>query len=94
MAKGTMMRPPRDIAAELMLIAMPLLRLNHRDIKAAVLERAGPLWAMETTIPNMNTRKKTLLVWEIRMVPVPRTARVMRIMFRPPVRSNTWPMNG
>ena len=61
-AKGTMMRPPSDRAAELMLIEMPLLRLNHRDIKAAVLDRAGPLWDMPTTIPYMKTRNITLLV--------------------------------
>ena len=89
MENGTMTRPPRDRAAELMLMAVARWRLNHRAISAAVLERAGPPWAIEATNPNMNTRKRMWKVKESRIVAMPRINRPVRINLRPPVRSNS-----
>ena len=94
MAKGTMIRPPRDRAAELMLMAVARRRLNHRESNAAVLERAGPLWAIDAINPNMNTRNRMWKVRERRTVDTPSTINPVSITLRPPVRSNSWPTNG
>ena len=94
MENGTMIRPPNDRAAELMLIAVARRRLNQRDIKAAVLDRAGPPWAIDAINPNMKTRNRMWKVRERRTVDIPKANKPVRITLRPPVRSNNWPMNG
>ena len=75
-------------------MAVALRRLNHLDINAAVLVGAGPLWAIEITMPNMNARNRMWNVRDKRIVPIPRTISEVMIIFRPPVRSKICPKNG
>ena len=81
MENGTMIRPPMETAAELMLMAVARRRLNHRDINAAVLVLAGPVCAMDTTTPNMNAKKR---MWKVRAsMAVPFRAATFVPMFAP-----------
>lgn len=92
--RGTIIIPPRETAAELMLMAVPRRRLNHLAINAAVFEGPGPLWAIDKTTPNINTKKR---MWKVRAsiaVAPPRTTRETNINFRPPVRSKIRPKKG
>ena len=92
--KGTMIIPPMERADELMLMAVARWRLNHLAINAAVFEGAGPLWAIDTMMPNMNARKRMWNVSASMAVALPRTTMEIKIIFRPPVRSNICPKKG
>ena len=87
-AKGTRIRPPRDIPDALRPITKPRRRRNHLLSMAPVFVSDVPLWPTADTTPKIAIKYQMLPVAAISSVDAPTTEMPVITTIRTPTRSN------